>query len=161
MTIYQFKNIILLVLAAIGTGIAEALGGWDSAMTTLIIIMLADYLTGIMIAAIWRRSPKSEGGALESRAGFKGLCRKIMILLAVLIGNQIDVLLHSPGVVRTIVILFFIGNEGISVVENFGIMGVPLPDIVRKSFEQLRAKALPEHVPSDNDDEAGGIANGS
>jgi len=154
MTIYQIKNIILLVLAAVGTGIAEAFGGWDSAMTTLIFIMAADYLTGLMIAGIWRRSPKSEGGALESRAGFKGLCRKIMILLAVLIGNQIDVSLHSPGVVRTIVILFFIGNEGISVVENFGIMGVPLPDIVRKSFEQLKAKS--ERVPVEDDDEDGG-----
>ena len=141
MTIMQIKNVILLALAAVGTGIAQALGGWDSAMTTLIIIMAADYITGIMIAAVWQRSPKSEGGALESRAGFKGLIRKVLILLAVLIAHQLDVSLHSPGMIRTAVILFFIGNEGISVVENMGIMGVPLPDIVRKSFEQLKAKS--------------------
>lgn len=154
MTIMQLKNLFLLVIAWIGTGIAQALGGWDSAMTTLIIIMAADYITGIIIAAVWQKSPKSTHGALESRAGFKGLCRKVIILLAVLIGNQLDIALHSPGIIRTAVILFFIGNEGISVVENMGIMGVPLPDIVRRSFEQLKAKGA-ETVPIDDDEDAG------
>lgn len=154
MTIIQLKNLFLLVIAWIGTGIAQALGGWDSAMTTLIIIMAADYVTGILIAAVWRRSPKTEHGALESRAGFKGLIRKVIILLAVLIGNQLDIALHSPGIIRTAVILFFIGNEGISVVENMGIMGVPLPDIVRRSFEQLKANGA-ETVPIDDDEDAG------
>lgn len=150
MTIMQIKNVILLVLAAVGTGIAKSLGGWDSAMTTLIIIMAADYVTGILIAAVWRRSPKTEHGALESRAGFKGLIRKVLIILAVLISNQLDIALHSPGLIRTAVILFFIGNEGISVIENMGIMGVPLPDIVRKSFEQLKAKSA-DTVPIDDE----------
>ena len=150
MTIIQLKNLFLLVIAWIGTGIAQALGGWDSAMTTLIIIMAADYVTGILIAAVWRRSPKTEHGALESRAGFKGLIRKVLIILAVLISNQLDIALHSPGLIRTAVILFFIGNEGISVIENMGIMGVPLPDIVRKSFEQLKAKSA-DTVPIDDE----------
>lgn len=154
MTFMQIKHIVLLIIAAIGTGIAKALGGWDSAMTTLIIIMAADYLTGLMIAGIWQRSPKSKGGALESRAGFKGLCRKILILLSVLIAHQLDISVHSPGIIRTAVILFFIGNEGISVVENMGIMGVPLPDIVRKSFEQLKAKST-EPVPIDDNGDEG------
>lgn len=154
MTIMQIKNVILLVLAAVGTGIAKALGGWDSAMTTLIIIMAADYITGLMIAAVWQRSPKSSGGALESRAGFKGLCRKMLILISVLIAHQLDVSLHSPGMIRTAVILFFIGNEGLSVIENMGIMGVPLPDIVRKSFEQLKAKST-DTVPIDDDENSG------
>lgn len=155
MTIIQLKNLFLLVIAWIGTGIAQALGGWDSAMTTLIIIMAADYVTGILIAAVWRRSPKTEHGALESRAGFKGLIRKVLIILAVLISNQLDIALHSPGLIRTAVILFFIGNEGISVIENMGIMGVPLPDIVRKSFEQLKAKSA-DTVPIDDEDGADG-----
>lgn len=155
MTIMQLKNLFLLVIAWIGTGIAQALGGWDSAMTTLIIIMAADYVTGILIAAVWRRSPKTEHGALESRAGFKGLIRKVLIILAVLISNQLDIALHSPGLIRTAVILFFIGNEGISVIENMGIMGVPLPDIVRKSFEQLKAKSA-DTVPIDDEDGADG-----
>lgn len=150
MTIMQIKNVILLVLAAVGTRIAKALGGWDSAMTTLIIIMAADYITGLMIAAVWHRSPKSSGGALESRAGFKGLFRKMLILISVLIAHQLDVSLHSPGMIRTAVILFFIGNEGLSVIENMGIMGVPLPDIVRKSFEQLKAKSA-DTVPIDDE----------
>jgi toxin secretion/phage lysis holin len=152
MTFMQIKNLILLVIAAVGAGLAKALGGWDSAMSTLIIIMAADYITGIMIAAVWQRSPKSEGGALESRAGFKGLCRKMLILISVLIAHQLDVSLHSPGLIRTAVILFFIGNEGLSVVENMGLMGVPLPDIVRKSFEQLKQKSG-ETVPVDDEED--------
>lgn len=146
MTLVQIKNIFLLLIAWIGAEIAQLFGGWDSAMTALIIIMAADYVTGILIAAVWSKSPKSETGALESRAGFKGLIRKVLILLAVLIANQLDCSLQLNGIIRTAVILFFIGNEGISVIENMGIMGVPLPEIVRKAFEQLKAKG--ENVES-------------
>jgi len=78
----------------------------------------------------------------------------MLILISVLIAHQLDVSLHSPGMIRTAVILFFIGNEGLSVIENMGIMGVPLPDIVRKSFEQLKAKST-EPVPIDEDGDDG------
>jgi toxin secretion/phage lysis holin len=140
MTTIAMKNLILTFLAAAGTFIATALGGWDSAMIALIIIMGIDFVTGVMVALVWRKSPKSCNGAVDSRVGFKGLCRKIGILLAVLIAVQLDTVMQTGGVARLGVILFFLGNEGISVVENLGLMGIPIPDFIKKRFEQLREK---------------------
>lgn len=138
MTPMAIKNIFMAALATIGTIIAEAFGGWDSAMIALIIIMGIDFVTGVMVALVWRKSPKSCNGAVDSRASFKGLCRKIGILLAVLIAVQLDIVLQTGGVARLGVILFFIGNEGISVVENLGLMGIPIPEFIKKRFEQLK-----------------------
>ena len=132
------KITVLAGLSAVGTFIAQSLGGWDTAMIALLVIMGIDYITGIMIAAVWKKSAKSDSGAVDSRAGFKGLCRKVAILLFVLIAVQLDSVMNTDGVARTAVILFFIGNEGISVIENMGIMGVPLPSAITKAFEQLR-----------------------
>lgn len=138
------KDMILAVVAVVGSGIAKILGGWDNALQTLIILMAIDYLTGVLIAAIWQKSNKSESGALESRAGFKGLIRKGMTLLVVWIGVQLDLVLNMQGFSRTALVLFFCGNEGLSIVENLGIMGLPLPDFVKDKFEQLRVKGNPE-----------------
>lgn len=140
------KDSILAVLAVISAWIAQSLGGWDSAMVSLIVIMAIDYITGVLIAAVWHKSPKSKCGTVDSRAGFKGLLRKVAILLAVLIAVRLDVIMNLPGVVRTATILFFIGNEGISVVENLGIMGVPLPPIIKKSLDQLKDKGEAEEL---------------
>jgi toxin secretion/phage lysis holin len=135
------KDSILAVFAVLGSGVAKALGGWDNALQTLIIFMAIDYITGILIAAIWQRSTKSESGALESRAGFKGLIRKSTMLLVVWVSVQLDLLLGLDGFSRTAVILFFCGNEGLSIVENLGIMGVPIPSMIKEKFEQLRKSA--------------------
>ena len=132
------KNAILFILSLIATTIATALGGWDVALQTLVGIMVADYVTGLLIAAVWKKSNKSVNGALDSRAGLKGLFRKGGILIIIYIAVRLDLLLSLSGVVRTAVIMFFIGNEGLSVIENMGIMGLPLPDIVKKSFERLK-----------------------
>ena len=137
------KDMILAVLAVMGSGVAKILGGWDNALQTLIIFMAIDYLTGVLIAAIWQKSNKTESGALESRAGFKGLIRKGMTLLIVWIGVQLDLILNLQGFTRTAIVLFFSGNEGLSIVENLGIMGLPLPDFVKEKFEQLRDKGNP------------------
>ncbi|MDD4019374.1 MAG: phage holin family protein [Clostridiaceae bacterium] len=103
-----------------------------------------DYTTGILIAAVWQKSSKSKTGALESRAGFKGLVRKGLILLVVLIGVQLDAILGLQAFCRTAIVLFFCGNEGLSIVENLGIMGLPLPGFVKTKFEQLKAKGNPD-----------------
>lgn len=106
--------------------------------------MAIDYITGILIAAVWQKSSKSKTGALESRAGFKGLVRKGLILLVVLIGVQLDAILGMQAFCRTAIVLFFCGNEGLSIVENLGIMGLPLPDFIKKKFEQLKDKGNPD-----------------
>lgn len=133
----HIKNSVLAVLAAVGTFVAHALGGWDAAMQVLVALMAADYLTGILVAAVWQRSNKSATGALDSKAGFKGLLKKGMILLLVWLGVLLDNALGA-AYIRTAIIIFFIGNEGLSLLENLGLMGVPFPAFLKRALEALR-----------------------
>ena len=144
------KDSILAAFALAGSFIARSLGGWDTALQTLIIFMAIDYITGLLVAGIWQKSNKSQTGAIESRAGFKGLIRKGLILLVVLIGVQLDLILGLQGFCRTAIVMFFCGNEGLSVIENLGIMGIPLPDFIKTKFEQLKIKGSPP--PADSED---------
>ena len=131
------KNGVLAVLAAVGSVIAHALGGWDAAMKLLVAMMAVDYITGWLVAAVWHRSPKSVSGALNSNAGFKGLCKKGGILLIIWVATLLDSAIGA-AYVRTAVILFFIGNEGLSLLENLGLMGVPFPKFLRAALEALQ-----------------------
>lgn len=133
----HMKNTILAAAAAIGTFVANELGGWDAAMQVLVALMAVDYVTGVLVAAVWHRSNKSATGALDSKAGFKGLLKKCMILLLVWIGVLLDNALGA-AYIRTAVILFFIGNEGLSLLENLGLMGVPFPAFLQRALEALR-----------------------
>ena len=126
-------------IAVVGTIIAEALGGWDTSLKVLIIFIAIDYLTGILCALVWKKSPKSESGAFESKASLKGLIRKCAVLILVYIGALLDELTEQT-IVRTAVIIFFIANDGFSIIENLGIMGVPMPDVVKNAFELLQMK---------------------
>ena len=126
-------------ITIVGTVIAEALGGWDTGLKVLIIFMAIDYITGIVCALVWKKSPKSETGAFESKASLKGLIRKCAVLVLVYIGALLDELTEQH-IVRTAVVIFFIANDGFSIVENLGIMGVPMPEAVRNAFELLQMK---------------------
>ena len=135
-------NIKTAVLAAIGTiggGIAAFFGGWTSAMTTLIIFMIIDYITGIIVAGVFKKSGKSKSGALESRAGFKGLCRKGMILLILLVACRLDLALGTTYI-KDAVCIAFVANETLSIVENAGLMGVPIPAVITKAIDVLKSK---------------------
>lgn len=131
------KNTVLACFATAGAFISHSLGGWDASMKILVALMVADYITGVLVAAVWNKSPKSAGGALDSKAGFKGILKKCMILLLVWIGVLLD---NATGAnyIRTAVVLFFVGNEGISLLENLGLMGVPFPAFLRRALEALR-----------------------
>ena len=137
MSITEIKNIILVVLSGIGAFFANILGGWDAMLKVLVAMMAADYATGIIVAAIFKKSPKSESGTLNSHVGFKGLVKKCMIFvlvyLAVLLDNAI-----GERYIRAAVIIFFIGNEGLSLLENVGLMGVPYPTSLKNMLEALR-----------------------
>ena len=130
------KNGILAGLAVFGSFAANALGGWDASLQVLIALMVADYITGVLVAAVWHKSTKSQSGALDSKAGFKGILKKGMILVLVWLGVLLD---RATGAnyIRTAVVLFFIGNEGISLLENLGLMGVPYPAFLEKALEAL------------------------
>jgi toxin secretion/phage lysis holin len=140
MTPLAIKNIILAGLAGAGAWIASALGGWDMALQTLLAVMVIDIITGLMVAAVWKKSGKSETGALESNAMFKGLCRKFVTILVIFIAWKIDQSTGLNGALRVGAILFFTGNEGLSIIENLGVMGVPMPPAVQKAIEALKKK---------------------
>ena len=130
------KNGILAGLAVFGSFAANALGGWDASLQVLIALMVADYITGVLVAAVWHKSTKSQSGALDSKACFKGLVKKGVILLLVWIGVLLDQALGA-AYIRTAVILFFIGNEGLSLLENLGLMGVQYPAFLHRMLEAL------------------------
>lgn len=133
------KVSILGAVGVIGSIIANALGGWDMALRILVLFMAVDYATGLIVAGVFKKSGKSETGALESRAGFKGLCRKGMILGIVFIATQLD-LLSGTEMIRDTVIIGYIANEAVSIIENAGLMGVPIPDIIKRALETLKNK---------------------
>ena len=137
------KEIYYLVLGGLsvaGATVAQHLGGWDGLTKVLAYVMLVDYATGWLCAAVWHKSPKTETGGYESRIGFKGLVRKGVIVLIVMIAAELDKLTESTSM-RTATILFFVANDGMSILENLGIMGVPFPPALKNAFEVLRQKS--------------------
>ena len=131
------KEMILTVTGCLGAAIAAVFGGWSAGMTTLLIFMAVDYATGLIVAGICHRSPKSDGGALESRAGWKGLVRKGVTLLIVLIACRLDIMLGVTYIPDAVVIAFIV-NESLSILENAGLMGVPIPAAITKAIELLK-----------------------
>lgn len=140
----EYRTIVVaLPIGLVGSFIANQFGGWSNDLATLIIFMAIDFITGLIVAGVFKKSKKSKKGALESSVGFKGLAKKIMILLFVLIGYRLDLLLGS-NYVRTAVIIAFICSEAISITENAGLMGIPIPKPIREAIDILRG---------DNDDQ--------
>ena len=137
------KEGICFGVGVVGSAIASLFGGWDAALVTLLIFMGVDYLTGLIVAGVFHQSPKSDGGALESRAGWKGLCRKGVTLLIVLVGCRLDVVMGS-NFIRDTVVIAFIANETLSIIENAGLMGLPIPAVITKAIEVLKKKAESE-----------------
>lgn len=133
------KDMICAGLGAVGGWISWLLGGWDSAVVTLLIFMAIDYISGLAVAGVFHASRKTDSGALESRAGWKGLCKKAMTLLFVLIAHRLDMVIGTTYI-RDAVVIAFVANELISIVENAGLMGVPLPAVIEKSIDLLQKK---------------------
>lgn len=134
------KNKILAVAATVVTFVGNVLGGWDVSLKVLLAMMAVDYITGWMVAAFWKKSNKSTTGALDSRAGFRGLCRKVAVFGLVLVAHGLDMAL-GISYVRAAVCWFFIANEGLSLLENLGLMGVPYPKFLKNALEVLEDKA--------------------
>lgn len=135
--IITLKNITCTVIGIAGAAITSLYGGWTAAMTTLLILMGLDYITGLLVAAVWHNSSKSESGGLESRAGWKGLIRKGVTLAVVLVAHRLDLLIGTTYI-KDAVIIAFCANELISLVENAGLMGLPIPEVITKAIEVLK-----------------------
>ena len=134
------KNTLCTVAGVAGSFIASLFGGWDTGIGTLVLFMGIDFFSGLAVAGVFKKSTKTETGALESKAGFKGLCRKCMTLLFVLIAYRLDLAIGT-NYIRDAVIIGFLANELISIVENAGLMGVRLPSVLVKAIDVLKKKA--------------------
>lgn len=122
---------IQLMFAAIGGFLGGFLGGIDGLMYALIAFIIIDYITGFMCAVIEK--------TLNSEVGARGIFKKIMVLLLVGVANLVDVnVIGSGAVLRTAVIFFYLSNEGVSILENAGRLGLPIPAKLRAVLEQLR-----------------------
>lgn len=134
------RELILCGLGVAGSAVAAMFGGWDSALTTLVLFMAVDYLTGLIVAGVFKNSGKSSSGALESRAGWQGLCRKGVTLLVVLVACRLDMLLGTT-VVRDAAVIAFCANECISIIENAGLMGIKIPAVISRSIDVLNERS--------------------
>lgn len=136
--------------AGIGGAIITTLfGGWSGSMTTLCIFMGIDYLTGLVCAVIFKKSKKSESGGLESGAAWKGLCKKCVTLLLVLMAYRLDVEAKTEFI-KDAVCIAFIVSEGISILENAVLMGLIVPKPLRDALDMLK-----------NNNQKGGDSDGS
>lgn len=133
------KRAIFASIGAVGSFVSCALGGWDTAIITLCAFMAIDYVTGFVVAGVFHKSKKSESGGLKSHEGWKGLCKKGMILLLVVVANLLDKQI-GENYVRDFVCIFFIANEGVSILENAALMGLPIPEVIKKALDVLQTK---------------------
>lgn len=134
------KETVCTIVGLAGSAICWAFGGWDTAMATLLVCICVDYISGSIVALVFHKSTKTETGAYNSAYGLKGLCKKCLMLLFVLVAVQIDRALGSDYV-RDAVCIGFSVNEILSIIENLGLAGIPMPEMVIKALEQLQKKS--------------------
>ena len=130
------KATICAAAGIVGALVVSFLGGWDTALQTLVVFMAIDYVTGIIVAAVFKASSKSENGGLDSGVGIKGLLRKLAMLCGVTMAYYLDKV-AGTDFVRDATCLAFVCNEGLSIIENFGLMGVPIPAPIRNAIDVL------------------------
>ena len=135
----ETKAAIMTGAGVIGGMISQAFGGWDAALVTLLLFMAVDYLSGLIVAGVFQASDKSETGALNSAACWQGLLKKGMTLVIVLVASRLDIVLGT-AFVRDAVVIAYVVNETISIIENAGLMGLPVPDVIMQAIEQLQGR---------------------
>ena len=135
----NIKSIFYGAICLVSAAVSALFGGFDMIFVSLMIFMAVDYITGLIVAGVFHKSGKSESGSLESRAGWKGICRKGVSLLIVLVAARLDIMLGTTFI-RDGVVMAYIANEALSIIENAGLMGIPVPEAVRNAVEALRSK---------------------
>ena len=124
------KDIICSILAGIGTGLVYLWGGFDVAMQCLLIAIALDYVSGIIKAFVLKQ--------LSSAVGFRGILKKVGILVVVALAVLIDRVTGESGAIRTLVIYYFVANEGLSILENAGKAGLPIPHSIKEALQALK-----------------------
>lgn len=133
------KDTLAAIVAVVGGGAAALFGGWDTGIAVLLTLMLIDLITGIT-AAIMNKSDKTDSGGLHSFITWKGLVRKITTLTLIVVAYNLDKLLGT-SVIRDGCVIFFVFNEGTSILENCGRIGIPLPSVIKRALDILHDKS--------------------
>ena len=133
------KYYILTLVGSIGSFFSYLIGGFDKLLIALIVFMVIDFLSGLILAIVFKNSNKTKNGRLSSEAGIKGLAKKIFILFIVAVGTQLDLVL-GVSFVRDGVVIAFISMEGLSILENVALAGVPVPKLIKNALEVLNKK---------------------
>lgn len=135
----NLKTMVCALTGALGGMFSTLFGGWTRDMATLLIFMAVDFAMGLMLAGVFKNSNKTESGALDSHVGWMGLCKKCVTLLFVLVAHRLDISLNVEYI-KTATVIAFIVNEAISIIENAGLMGLPLPEVVVKAINVLKQR---------------------
>ena len=133
------KEKITATIGVIAAGITHFIGVWSGSLITLCVCMACDFILGLLVAGIFKNSTHTDKGGLSSQVAFRGLAKKICMLLLIGVAHWLDVL-FAIDYIREGVIYAFIANETISIVENVGLCGVPLPSVITKAIEVLKEK---------------------
>lgn len=135
----MMKEKIFSFIGLIGGGVSYMFGGWSSAIITLLIVMIIDYITGLMVAMFFNNSQKTENGGLKSSVGWKGLVKKCYVILLIFVAQRLDMTLDT-SYIKDAVCIGFICNEILSILENGGLMGINYPPILKNSIDVLKNK---------------------
>ena len=132
----KVKHTVLTIIGSIGSFASYLFGGFDKLLIALIIFMIIDFLSGLILAIVFKNSSKTKNGRVSSEAGIRGLAKKIFILFLVTVATQLDLVLGT-SIVRDGVVIAFISMEGISILENATLAGLPVPRIIKNALEVL------------------------
>lgn len=132
----KVKHTVLTIIGSIGSFASYLFGGFDKLLIALIIFMIIDFLSGLILAIVFKNSSKTKNGRVSSEAGIRGLAKKIFILFLVTVATQLDLVLGT-SIVRDGVVIAFISMEGISILENTTLAGLPVPRIIKNALEVL------------------------
>lgn len=143
------KETICTIAGAIISVIAGFFGGWDASIATLLFFMAVDYISGLLVGAT-KKSLKTESGGLSSAIGFKGLAKKIGVLLLVLVSARLDIILGTAYIRHGVCVAFMV-NELISIVENLGLLGIRLPAVLVNAIEVLQKKTETTEIKEDDE----------
>lgn len=133
------REMFYTIMAGIGSTLSYFIGGVDTMFIVLCAFLLIDYISGLVVAVVFKNSTKTKSGKLNSVVSFKGLCKKIFVIVLVGVAHLLDIALGT-NFIRGGVIVAFISNETISIIENAGLMGIPIPEMLKKAIDILQEK---------------------
>lgn len=139
------KDIFCWVCAIVSSTILYLVGDITMPFIILLMFMCTDYITGLILSGVFKKSKKTESGGLSSEIGFKGLIKKVCIIICVIVANMLDYVLKT-NYIRNVVIISFITNEVISIIENLGLIGVKIPKVITNAIDILKGKEEDENA---------------